>query len=121
MKLNAQTDQNPRDEADNRRAGRIDKTAGCRDGHQARQKTVGAHASVRLAFEGPHVQHCAEGPRASCEHGVDCDRTDAQAPAADAPRVLPGLNPNQPKARMKHPISTGRDVMTDDGCSIRRD
>ena len=27
-------------------------------------------------------------------------------PAAEAPRVLPGLNPNQPKARMKQPIST---------------
>src|SRR6266849_2723905 len=27
-------------------------------------------------------------------------------PFADAPSVLPGLNPNQPKARMKQPIST---------------
>src|SRR5262249_28441107 len=27
-------------------------------------------------------------------------------PAPDAPRVLPGLNPNHPKARMKHPSST---------------
>src|SRR3954469_22455468 len=27
-------------------------------------------------------------------------------PAADAPSVLPGLNPNQPNARMKQPIST---------------
>ncbi len=27
-------------------------------------------------------------------------------PLAEAPSVLPGLNPNQPKARMKHPIST---------------
>ena len=27
-------------------------------------------------------------------------------PAAEAPSVLPGLNPNQPKARMKQPIST---------------
>src|SRR5713101_7476559 len=27
-------------------------------------------------------------------------------PFAEAPRVLPGLNPNQPNARMKHPIST---------------
>src|SRR5881396_2104124 len=26
--------------------------------------------------------------------------------APDAPRVLPGLNPNQPKARMKQPVST---------------
>src|SRR6266566_9768077 len=25
-------------------------------------------------------------------------------PLAEAPSVLPGLNPNQPKARMKHPI-----------------
>ena len=27
-------------------------------------------------------------------------------PAPEAPNVLPGLNPNQPKARMKQPIST---------------
>ncbi len=27
-------------------------------------------------------------------------------PLAEAPSVLPGLNPNQPKARMKQPIST---------------
>ena len=27
-------------------------------------------------------------------------------PAAEAPSVLPGLNPNQPNARMKQPIST---------------
>ena len=27
-------------------------------------------------------------------------------PAAEAPSVLPGLNPNQPKARMKQPINT---------------
>ena len=27
-------------------------------------------------------------------------------PFAEAPSVLPGLNPNQPKARMKQPIST---------------
>src|SRR6266567_2378689 len=27
-------------------------------------------------------------------------------PFAEAPSVLPGLNPNHPKARMKHPIST---------------
>src|SRR5882762_4577306 len=26
--------------------------------------------------------------------------------APDAPSVLPGLNPNQPKARMKQPVST---------------
>src|SRR3989442_12941378 len=29
-----------------------------------------------------------------------------RAPFPEAPRVLPGLNPNQPKARMKQPINT---------------
>src|SRR5581483_9113664 len=76
--LDAETNQQPRHESDNRRAYRVDEPAGRRDCDQAGKQAVGRHRGVGFAETDPHIEDGAERARAPRKHRVDGDRSDTQ-------------------------------------------
>ena len=54
--LNTDAHQNAGNEADDRRADRVDESAGSRDGHQTRQQSISSHRSIGLPVPYPHVE-----------------------------------------------------------------
>ena len=113
-KRDAEANQNAGDEADDCAAGRVDETAGRGDRDQAGQKAVGAHRSVGLALEHPHVKQCAKGSGATSQHGVDGDRADAEATSAGSAERAAGIESEPAEGQDEATDQHGRDVVADD-------
>jgi len=93
-------------ESDNDRSHGIYESRGRGDSHKPGEQAVAAHRRVWLVVANPHVQHCRKRTRLPASMVFTAIDPIRKLPLPEAPSVEPGLNPNQPNARMKQPVST---------------